>query len=61
MICKKCDDDISNCFCKEYVDLVHFHEQTNICPECFKTYPKFRLPLLTVCVDCPNEETRANN
>ena len=46
---------------KEFVNLIPFKEDRMICPECMKTYPKFRLPLLTICVDCPNEETRRKN
>lgn len=46
---------------KEFVYLIPFKTDRMICPECMKIYPKFQLPLLTICVDCPNEKIRKKN
>ncbi len=56
--CEKCYEHQADCICKEFVYLIPFKSDRNICPECMKTFPKFRLPLLTVCSECPNEEIR---
>lgn len=43
---------------KNYKELVYLipYKENQMCPKCFKTYPKFRLPLLICCVDCTDHE-----
>src|SRR5687767_1644346 len=59
--CDKCGEHCLDCLCKEYVTLIPFKEDRMICPECSRIFPKLRLPLLTVCPSCPDENIRQQN
>lgn len=40
---------------KKHVELKSFYKVAMICPKCLRLYPKLRLPLLTVCVECTHD------